>query len=683
MATWLGRSFAEWLAAECAARPLAIVLEDLHWGDLPSVTYLSEGLRALAAKPFMVLGLARPEVDETFPSLWAGAEMHRIVLGRLVPRAAERLVKAALGDKISDEAISRVVERADGNAFYLEELIRRVNDGGDDTLPETVMALVESRLERLEPAARRIVRAASVFGEVFWRGAVASLLGVDVADTDLREWLDVLREREVISAATDSRFSDDREYVFRHNLLREAAYAMLTEGDRATGHRLAGDWLERAGEKDALTMADHFEKGGERKRAIPWVVQGAHDALRGGNVAAAVALGHRGIACGAVGLERASLRLVQGTALIMGGDLPASVEMLREAMGLFEVGSTPWFLSASGVFSAGAFLGDPNVTAPVLQEIVTAPVEPEPSGPYGLAVYATCVGLNVMGQLPLARSFLQRAEELGRRVSEPDLVFVMYRLATSSFLDVTEGKLGVALADSTESRNLADRAGDALGWSSAGMLVIQVLGQTGHWARAEAAFRELRSFCEPRGFGFYSDWGALHLALAAVLSHRIPEAIEALSTLQGRRDRLVAATARAYLAQALVQAGDLEGAVREATTAIQGKLARTAASGALALVELRRGRPAEALAFAERGLASDARAPWPSNGSMLRLARAEALHALGKHDEARVAIRDARDRVLAVASTLDGDPELRASYLTNVGVSVRTLELAADWLGEA
>jgi hypothetical protein len=683
MATWLGRSFGEWLAAECAARPLAVILEDLHWGDLPSVTYLSEGLRALAAKPFMVLGLARPEVDETFPNLWAGAEIQRIALGRLVPRAAERLVKAALGDKIAEDAVSRVVERADGNAFYLEELIRRVHDGGGDTLPDTVIALVESRLERLEPAARRIVRAASVFGEVFWRGGVASLLGAEAASADVREWLEVLREREVISAAADSRFSGDREYVFRHGLLREAAYAMLTEGDRATGHRLAGDWLERAGEKDALTMADHFEKGGEPRRAIRWLVQGAQTALGGGNVGAAIALGHRGIACGAVGLERATLRQVQGTALIMGGDLPASVDMLREAMGFLEVGSTPWFLSAAGVFSAGAFLGDPNVTAPVLQEIMTAPVEPEPSGPYGLAVYATCVGLNVMGQLPLARSFLKRAEDLGRRVSEPDLVFVMYLLATSSFLDVTEGRLGVALANSSESHSLADRAGDALGRASAGMLVVQVLGQTGHWERAEAAFRDLRSFCEPRGFGFYSDWGALHLALGAVLAHRVSDAIESLSTLQARRDRLLAATARAYLAQALVQAGDLDGAVREATTAIEGKLARTAASGALALVELRRGRPAEALAFAERGLASDARAPWPSNGSMLRLARAEALHALGRHDDAHTAIRDARHRVLEVASTLDGDPELRASYLTNVGVSVRTLGLAAEWLGEA
>ena len=682
MATWLARSFGEWLAAECAVAPLAIVLEDLHWGDLPSVVYLGEGLRSLAGKPFMVLALGRPEVHETFPDLWPAAEKQHLALGRLAPRAAERLVRAALGDKIAGDAVARVVERADGNAFYLEELIRRVDDGSGDTLPETVIALVESRLERLEPEARRIVRAASVFGEVFWQGAVACLLGGGGSAADLHEWLEALRQREFISAASGCRFAGDREYVFRHGLLREAAYGMLTEADRTTGHRLAGEWLERAGEKDALTMADHFEKGGQPRRAIPWLVRGAHTALGGGNVEAAISLGQRGIACGAVGAERASLRQVQGTGLMMRGDVPASAEMSREAMELLEVGSTPWFLSAAGVFSAGAFLGDPNVTAPVLQAIVTAPVEPEPSGPYGLAVYATCVGLNVMGQLELARSFLKRAEDIGRSVSEPDLVFATYLLATRGFLEVTDGKLGVALANSSESWNLADRAGDAFGRASAGMLIVQVLGQTGHWDRSEAAFRELRSFCEPRGLGFFSDWGALHLALAAVIARRLPEAIASLSTLVSRRDRLLAATARAYMAQALVHAGELDAAAREATTAIQGRLARTAASGALALVELRRGRAAEALAFAERGLGADSRAPWPSNGSMLRLARAEALHALGRADEAREAIREARHRLLHVAATLDGDPALRESYLTNIGVSVRTLDLATEWLGE-
>ncbi len=176
MAEWLRRSFGEWLAFECAARPLILVLEDVHWGDLPSFTYLGDGLRALATKPLMLVALGRPEVHEAFPGLWAGLEKMELPLGRLTPRAAQRLVRAVLGEKLAADAAARIVERADGNAFYLEELIRRVAEGDGERLPDTVLALVQSRLERLEPEARRIVRAASVFGEVFWREGLAGLL---------------------------------------------------------------------------------------------------------------------------------------------------------------------------------------------------------------------------------------------------------------------------------------------------------------------------------------------------------------------------------------------------------------------------------------------------------------------------------------------------------------------------
>jgi serine/threonine protein kinase len=101
MAGWLRRSFAEWLTAECSTRPILVVLEDLHWGDLPSVTYLDAGLRGLATKPFMLLALARPEVHESFANLWAGAPTIEVPLGRLTRRAAERLVRTALGDEIA------------------------------------------------------------------------------------------------------------------------------------------------------------------------------------------------------------------------------------------------------------------------------------------------------------------------------------------------------------------------------------------------------------------------------------------------------------------------------------------------------------------------------------------------------------------------------------------------------
>src|SRR5213075_820205 len=89
----------------------------------------------------------------------------------------ERLVKLTLGARASEQAVDRIVERADGNAFFLEELIRSLGEGGSGALPETVLGMVQARLDALGPDARRVLRAGSVFGATFWRGGVEALLG--------------------------------------------------------------------------------------------------------------------------------------------------------------------------------------------------------------------------------------------------------------------------------------------------------------------------------------------------------------------------------------------------------------------------------------------------------------------------------------------------------------------------
>src|SRR5207249_4765245 len=112
-------------------------------------------------------------------------------------------------------------------------------EGKGDGMPETVLAVVQSRLERLEVDARRVLRAASVYGQRFWRAGVQALLGpklergglaptreVDARRTGTMEWLDELIERELVAPVPDSRFPGQDELTFRHSMVREAAYAM-------------------------------------------------------------------------------------------------------------------------------------------------------------------------------------------------------------------------------------------------------------------------------------------------------------------------------------------------------------------------------------------------------------------------------------------------------------------------
>src|SRR6185436_568596 len=254
--------------------------------------------RECSGRPWMVLALARPEVFDVFPRLWADRRnIQEIRLKELGRKASERLVRQVLGDSVGPETIERLVQRADGNAFYLEELIRAAAEGKDGALPETVLAMVETRLARLSLEARRVLRAASVFGEVCWSGGVTVLLGGAMGRTIVGEWLDKLVEQEVLAPRPESQFPGERELAFRHTLLREAAYATLTEDDKRLGHRLAGEWLEQHGEGDPMMLAGHFERGGDGARAASYYLRASEQAMHVLDIEATAARAALGLGC--------------------------------------------------------------------------------------------------------------------------------------------------------------------------------------------------------------------------------------------------------------------------------------------------------------------------------------------------------------------------------------------------
>jgi eukaryotic-like serine/threonine-protein kinase len=682
LAEWLRRAFVAWLDAECVARPLLLVLEDVHWGDQPSLVYLGEALRQLSERPLMLLALARPDVHDAFPNLWAGA-MLEVPLPVLSRRATERLVHAVLPD-IAPETMARIVDRAAGNAFYVEELIRRVAEDDGDDLPETVIALAQSRIERLEPEPRRILRAASILGEVFWTGGITALLGTSSEQAGIEAWLGALVDRELVVPGRAERLSRGQEYTFRHGLLREVAYSMLTDADRATGHGLAGEWLERAGETDAMTLAGHYERGGELARAVPWFLRATQTALNGGDVDAVVHLGNRGISCNPNDADKGLLRVAQAHAMGSRGDWAAVVEFGLEGMRLLPVASTPWFLCASGVFIAGAFLGDPSLTAQLLPTMMDESVRPEPSVPYGTALVASCVALSVVGQVDLASSIVERAEATAR-TSDTDPAFVLRLLNARAYVQLVREDLGGGLRNLSEAHGLADRLGDAHGLALGSMQIVLYSVESGDFERAETVARECIAFSDRLGSTHYTGWNSYYLARAKVSANRAGEAVHLLMPLLDAKYSNMATYIRALLAYALVESGEAEAATRQATTVMDDGFmypgAQIMAFAAMANLELARHRPESALDFIGRGLALS-HASWPLERTILHLARACATQALGKKDEARAFVRDARDRVVRLAATLD-EPALRNLCMTNVDANARTLAFAHEWLDGA
>ena len=194
------------------------VLDDLHWGDLPSVQFVDAAARHLAGRPLLVLALARPEVYAAFPNIWTERSLTELRLGRLTDKAAARLVRDALGDEVPEADVQHIAHRADGNAFFLEELVRAHADGHGDALPTTVLARwCKARLAARSPEARRLLRAASGVRRVFTSRGVAALIGHDDAPTLPHEWLAELVAKDVVVRPAEPQFQG--ELAFQHALI--------------------------------------------------------------------------------------------------------------------------------------------------------------------------------------------------------------------------------------------------------------------------------------------------------------------------------------------------------------------------------------------------------------------------------------------------------------------------------
>ena len=682
MSVWVRRSFAEWFAAFAAKGPALIALEDLQWADSASVAYLSDALRGVHGSPLLVLAVARSEVHELFPHLFTGTALQSLALGRLTPRAAERLVQCVLGP-IDATSLARVVEQADGNAFYLEELMRGVARGDSASVPESVLALVQSRLEGLAPAQRQVLRAASVFGEVCWVEGVSALL-----DRDLELQLRELVQLEVLSPVLTSRFAGEEEFRFRHSLIREAAYGMLPEGDRVRGHALAAEWLERIGERDAMTLANHYDLGDISDSAVRWLLRAGRAALSAGNGDDAMQCAARGLPRSVTELERGRFQTMRMEAFILRSEWSCAVEAAELATLLLPAKSDGWFYVHCGALLAGTLLGSELVITKLVNAVMAATTQLEAAKVYGHAVFMATQSLWLIDRLNEGVALVRRVEQLLERESLADPLLQMWLDSARSLIELRHGRLGIALDQVESAFAIAERLGS---WSGRGMAasnLVIVLSETGHLARTLEAAQRAHAICDSVGMRVNHDHIDLCVAAASADSDEhapgIAELRAALHTMLQKQDSEARSSlARTWLAYFELDRGDLDSAQRTAEQAFEEAhfaSSRGDALAVLALVALCRGKSQLALEQVQSGLAATSTGATIQTASVLRLARARALHALERHAEAAEAIRVARDRVLDCAATLH-DPELRETFLRRRAHEA-TLRLANSWLAE-
>jgi hypothetical protein len=208
--------------------------------------------------------------------------------------------------------VKKLVSKAAGNPYFLEELLRAEAEGQGDSTPDTVLAMVEARLLRLEPALRRLLRAASVYGGRFDETELGAVLG----EASLEDALEALVAREWLTAL------EGGGYVFRQATSREAAYAMLVEEDKRLAHARAADRLAgHAG--DAVAIAEHHERAQAPERAAPWWAKAATQALEANDFTGAIARAEAAERCGARGADLADALLARAEAHSWRNENPA------------------------------------------------------------------------------------------------------------------------------------------------------------------------------------------------------------------------------------------------------------------------------------------------------------------------------------------------------------------------
>ena len=688
MGDQMRRAFEDLIAAECRTGPVLLVLEDLQWGDRPTVGFVDAALRNLEGCPFMVLALARPEVHDLFGPLWPARRTQELRLEALSARACAQVVRTVLPE-LPDARVSRIVERAEGNAFFLEELCRAEAAGTGDSVPETLLAMVHARLDTLAPEARRVLRAASIFGRTAWRGGIDALLG-GLRTGGAEQWLAWLGEHELLLRRAAGRFPAEEEWSFPHGLVREAAYESLTPADRTLGHRLAGEWLTGAGEPDALALAEHFERGALPERAVQLYARAAQSALAGNDFAAAVARCQRGVACGASGEALGALRFIEAEARRWSGEPAAAEQAATEALGLLRPGSAQCYAAAGEAVTASAAVGHQEAVVRVADWLLETPPDEETRLAWLTAAARAAMQLAHAGRFDDADRLLEVVDRVQAELPGAALAAQARVCFARALRAKVEGDAGSYLELCERAVRSAEEAGDLRYACLQRNNVGYALMELGSWERAERALRETIADAGRIGLPLPLAVSRGNLGLTIALRGDLREGEELLRDALGQlerqgQSRLVGGT-RDYLAVVLLLGGDAVAAEQEARAAVaaldayaprQPQVLATLARALLALA-----RAPEAVAEIARAMEILSRLGATTTGeAQVRLANAEVHHAVGDETLARAAIDVARARLRERARKIR-DPQLRESFLTRVPENARTLELARAWLGE-
>jgi len=683
------RRFLEGLARR---QPLCLLIEDLHWADEALLDMLEFVAARVRAAPMLIVTQARPELLERRPTWGGGLRAFTSLPLEPLDGAAElSLARVLCRERGLPEAVAeRIAGAAGGNPLFAEELSAALAEGREaEGVPSALRALISSRLDTLPPEERLTIQRAAVFGARVWPGGLAAL----GADGDATERLEALEERDLLRAQPSSRIRNEREYAFKHDLIREVAYGLLPRADRRRLHGRVADWLEgAAGERveEVLDLlAHHTVEAEQHDRALEYLARAAERARRAaahreeaGLLARAIASAERG---GRVELV-ADFRARRGrafTSIALWADARRELEAAlaglpperreRRAEVLVDLALVcNWSMDTPGVRAhAGAALE--------LAETVGRP-DLASSARFWLA-WAT-------GADGAVGAALDQYQEALARVGESGVALAPSVLALYSTALCWAGRFPTAIDHGREAVRLARAAGD----TDATILAQQVLGLalagTGRYDQASRAFDEAARFGRDHGIGAFlaraiAMSAGFHLDVFdleghAAIAEEAREMARAVSfppsLVSASIDLLLNFARRGEVGRAEQLAGEVAGAVERAA-AWHGWLWKLRLAQARAEIALARG-DAELAVDLAGGALEQGRGRRPNYEVLGLVTRAQARAALGRTraaaGELREAVRIARSlgdpalflRAASALLALDGNDTLAAEAST-------------------
>jgi class 3 adenylate cyclase/tetratricopeptide (TPR) repeat protein len=468
------RLFAAWLEgldALAAGAPAAWLVEDVHWASPDLLAFLDLAGRASGAPGRLVIGTTRPALLESAAEWCAGGEV--LHLEPLPKEEAAELVRGLVGDALPPDLVARIAETSGGNALFVEELLRtwvstgvleREPDGGWTlaadaqavALPPTVQAIYAGQLDDLPARARTAARRSAVAGRRF---PFAALQPLNVEDAE--EAVATLERRALVGRAADDPVLGP-SYVYRHALLRDAGYASLARGERATLHVRLADWLAGLSEDALPTLAEviarHYAAALEsapslareiddrspeelRATAAEWFGRASDIAARFAAWESARTLAERSVELTHEQrpLMRAQRleRFANATANTVGVD--EAERLLREAIELYRsVDQEEVTAVRAGIASAGASLGyllRAQTRFAEAEQLATAMLEeigaPDDAAAARLLLLRSVSAMNARDDFESAEVDARRALEIVRAAGEPTLELDALDLTTS------------------------------------------------------------------------------------------------------------------------------------------------------------------------------------------------------------------------------------------------------------